>query len=352
MPESDFLYCACQIGAERALKAELARTHPGFKLAFSRPGYVTFKLPELRQVGNVPDPLAVFARRTGLSMSKVLGNTDSERAASVQVVGASFEWNELHLWLRNDRQAEALPAASEALLNTFGLSPEHCELHGSSARLIRTNGATGGAPLVLDCAIVEPNEWWLGCHQAVSPQSYWPGGVFPGVLPEHAVSRAYLKMAEALAWSELPVKPGDEVAEIGCTPGGASQALLERGLTVMGIDPALPDERVLGLPNFRHVRKRGHEVKRREFRSTKWLTADMNVAPQYTLDTVEAIVTHPAVHIQGLLLTLKLLDWSLAEQIPKYLSRIQSWGYHRVAARQLSHNRQEICLAALRRKAE
>jgi 23S rRNA (cytidine2498-2'-O)-methyltransferase len=169
------------------------------------------------------------------------------------------------------------------------------------------------------------------------------------VLPEHAVSRAYLKMAEALAWSELPVKPSDEVAEIGCAPGGASQALMECGLTVMGIDPALPDERVLGLPNFRYIRKRGHEVKRREFRDTKWLTADMNVAPQYTLDTVEAIVTHSAVNVQGMLLTLKLLDWSLAEQIPSYLKRIQSWGYSHVAARQLSHNRQEVCVVAVSR---
>ena len=48
----------------------------------------------------------------------------------------------------------------------------------------------------------------------------------------------------------------------------------------------------------------------------------------------------------GLLLTLKLLDWKLAEEIPSYLGRIRSWGYRRVQARQLAHNRQEICVAA------
>ena len=65
---------------------------------------------------------------------------------------------------------------------------------------------------------------------------------------------------------------------------------------------------------------------------------------------VEAIVTHPAVNVRGLLLTLKLLEWSLAEHVPDYLDRIRGWGYAHVRARQLPHNRQEICVTALKRK--
>ena len=82
------------------------------------------------------------------------------------------------------------------------------------------------------------------------------------------------------------------------------------------------------------------------------MTADMNVAPQTTLETVEALVTHPTVNVQGLLLTLKLLDWEMAEHIQEYLSRIRSWGYSHVRAKQLAFNRQEICVAALRRTRE
>jgi hypothetical protein len=89
-------------------------------------------------------------------------------------------------------------------------------------------------------------------------------------------------------------------------------------------------------------------VRRREFRPFRWLAADLNVAPQYTLDTVEAIVTHPEVDIRGLLLTLKLPDWRLAEEVPAYLARMQAWGYGNVRARQLAHNRQEVCVAATR----
>src|SRR5207253_1515629 len=106
--------------------------------------------------------------------------------------------------------------------------------------------------------------------------------------------------------------------------------------------------RVVTHPHFAHWKKRGADVRRREFRKVRWLMADVNVAPKYTLDTVEAIVTHAEVRVHGLLLTLKLLEWSLAAEIPAYLERIRSWGFSRVVARQLHHNRQEICVAAER----
>ena len=65
---------------------------------------------------------------------------------------------------------------------------------------------------------------------------------------------------------------------------------------------------------------------------------------------VEPIVTHERVRIHGLLLTLKLLDWGFAEQIPEYVSRVRGWGFEYVRCRQLSQNRREFCLAALRRR--
>ena len=115
---------------------------------------------------------------------------------------------------------------------------------------------------------------------------------------------------------------------------------------MIGIDPADVDPRLLAEPRFTHLRKRGADVRRRELRDARWLVADMNVAPAYTLTTVGEIVTHPAIKISGLVLTLKLLDWALAAEVPHYLDQVRSWGFSRVAARQLSHNRQEICLAA------
>jgi 23S rRNA (cytidine2498-2'-O)-methyltransferase len=168
-------------------------------------------------------------------------------------------------------------------------------------------------------------------------------------MPPEAVSRAWLKMEEALRWSQLPIPPGARVAEIGSAPGGASQALLARGMIVTGIDPAEMAPAVLNHPHFTHIRRRSIQVQRREFRKTRWLTADMNVAPKYTLDAVESIVTHPMANIRGMLLTLKLPEWSLAQRVPEYLERIRRWGFNIVRARQLQYNRREICVAAMQK---
>jgi 23S rRNA (cytidine2498-2'-O)-methyltransferase len=203
---------------------------------------------------------------------------------------------------------------------------------------------------VLDVVIVQPNEWWIGTHLSKTLPQRWPGGAIPVSLPEHAVSRAYAKLEEALAWSGLPVAAGDECVEIGCAPGGASQALLDRGLFVTGIDPAEVDPAVLAHPRFRHLRKRGKEVRRGEFVGVRWLTADVNLAPSYTLDAVEAIVSHPGVAIRGLVLTLKFPDWSHAEQLPEFAARVRGWGYRDVRLRQLASGGQEVCLVALRRR--
>lgn len=204
--------------------------------------------------------------------------------------------------------------------------------------------------LVLDCVVVEPYQWWIGWHRASSVALRWPGGVSPVDREHETVGRAYWKTHEALAWSRLPIAKGELCVEIGSAPGGSAQCLLEKGFNVIGIDPAEMSPAIAEHPRFKHIRKRAAEVRRREFQHVRWLLADSNVAPKHTLDSVEQFVTHDQVHVRGMILTLKLLDWKLAEQIPLYIDRVRSWGYQYVKARQLAFNRREFCLVALRRR--
>ena len=106
------------------------------------------------------------------------------------------------------------------------------------------------------------------------------------------------------------------------------------------------DEVLLASPYFTHLRARAKDLKRRRFSDFRWLMPDASVAPNYTLDTVEAIVTHSSVKIEGLLLTLKMPDWKQAENISDFTKRVRSLGYRFVRARQLAYNRREICVAA------
>jgi 23S rRNA (cytidine2498-2'-O)-methyltransferase len=157
------------------------------------------------------------------------------------------------------------------------------------------------------------------------------------------ISRAYLKIVEALEWSALPMQPGDRCVEIGSSPGGSCLALLERGLLVTGIDPAEMDPEVLAHPNFTHIRAIAKNVKRGLFRECRWLVMDANVAPNYTLDTLDGVLTQGGAKPEGLVLTLKLTDPALEEKLPAIAERLRRYGYRRVRMRQLAYNRQEIC---------
>ena len=165
-------------------------------------------------------------------------------------------------------------------------------------------------------------------------------------LGQEVVSRAYYKLKEGLLWSQLPVAAGDKCAEIGSAPGGACQLLLEMGCEVMAVDPAELEEEIAAHEKLTHIRRRGHEVKKRDFRGVKWLFADISMVPTYTLDTITDIVAHEAVDVKGMLLTLKVTDWKMIRDVPQWMERLRKLGFKHVRPRQLAFNRQEICLLA------
>lgn len=369
-----FLFATCQIGAERALKAEVARRWPDARAAYSRPGFLTFKVAGSLSPGF--DLASTFARSYGFSLGCVRDSSLTaaqsldvpESAASMRggcateagsldaaVMMARRVWElagnrpyvRLHVFERDCRPAgehdyDPGPTAAarelDALLRQYGPTSLH---RGPLAR---------PGDCVLDVILVRPGEWWVGWHQAATVPSRWPGGMLNLAMPPEAASRAWLKMEEALRWLRLRLEPHHRCVELGAAPGGSCQALLARGVHVMGVDPAAMHPAVLAHPRFTHVRKRAHQVRRREFRGVDWLFADINLPPKYTLDTVEGIVTYPGVSPRGLVLTLKLPDWDLAAEVPEWIARVKSWGFAYVRARQLQYNRQEICLAALRRR--
>lgn len=339
---SRFVFVSVQSGAERALKNEIAREHPELRFAFSRPGFVTFR--SSADLANDFQLRGVFARTWGFSLGKVSGSDDAQRAREAwRLIGEQLPdetIRELHVWQR-DRTLpgdEGYDGAADELARSLG------------ALLIENRPAAGkpriedSAAVICDLVLVERDEWWLGWHRATTPETLWPGGVPPIALPPRMISRAYLKMVEALEWSALPIQPGDRCVEIGSSPGGSCLALLERGLLVTGIDPAEMDPEVLAHPHFKHIRAIAKNVRRGVFRECRWLVMDANVAPNYTLDTLDGVLTQGGARPEGLVLTLKLTDAALADKLPAIAERIRRYGYGRVRMRQLAYNRQEICV--------
>ena len=350
MFSSPYLFVGCQHGAEAVLKQSLCEPNGPFRLAFSRPGFITLKSDLTVPAWSPAVPEGTFVRVRGHAHGPVQDDSGDSLVEQILDKYRELDWTDLHVWQRDIASPgwngfePGRSALAELIGDRFQSSLEKL----ADQRANRINRMADWKSRVLDIILVEPNQWWIGSHLVESSADRWPGGVFPIAEPQEMISRAYLKIAEAIHWSRLPFKPGDAVVEIGSAPGGACQYLLDLGLHVVGIDPAEMDPRVASHPHFEHVRSRSLQVKRRFFSRFQWLVCDANVAPVYTLDTVEGIVTYPTSKIEGMLLTIKLSEWERASELDNHVERIKSWGYSNVSVRQLSYNRRECCVAVRR----
>lgn len=344
-----FIYVICQHGAEKTLREEVLANHAGLKLAFSRPGFVTFKAEEA-SLGDNFALKSTLARTWGWSLGKAIGDSAEELAKQI-VESSRFSTSvHVHVWERdptlpgkNGFEPGVSPLATEVARM---LAEANERLAGSSTK--QFNRVAGVDDCIFDVVMVEPNEWWYGYHIASHAAGRWPGGVPIIDTKVETFSRAYFKLKEALLWSGITIQPGDVCAEIGSAPGGACQLLLEMGATVIGIDPAEMEDEILKHEQFTHVRKRSSEVRKKDFSQVKWLVSDMSVTPTYTLDAIEEIVSHDRVSVTGVIMTMKLTDWKLVSEVPALMKRARDLGFKFVRSRQLAFNRREFCMVAVR----
>jgi len=352
--DSRFVFVICQMGAEGVCKDEILHNHPSLKLAFSRPGFVTFKCDDEA----FPEKFILrtsFARTCGWSLGN-LKFTDRITDLSAQIMQIfQNEWfvraKLLHLYQRDTELpgSRGFEPGQTVLAEEIG-----CQFASQmqAADIVKSiNRSADPDELVFDLVIVEPNLWFIGYHFALSRHQRWPGGVPRIDISRRVVSRAYYKLLEALLWSGLQIREGDCCAEIGASPGGACQLLLEKGAHVIAIDPAELDDEIAKHTNLVYIRARGREVSKRELREVRWLISDMNLTPKYTLDTIAEIVTNQhCKQIRGLVLTMKITDWKLVREIPRWKDQLRGLGFQVVKSRQLAFNRKEICLVAIRDK--
>ena len=348
-PAANFIYVVCQNGAESATKLELMSALPNLNLAFSRPGFITFKVADkpLPERFSLPSTLA---RSYGWSIGKVSGENAADLVAEIATQPKFARADHIHIWQRDP----VLPGRN-------GFEPGVSELAAAIGDLfsqtevakqtgLMVNRVAKPGDLVFDVMMVEPNEWWFGFHHADTVAQRWPGGAPLFDTSIETYSRAYFKLKEALLWSGITIATGDVCAEIGSAPGGACQLLLEMGAKVIGIDPAEMEPEILEHENFTFIRRRSSEIKKRDLRDVKWLIADVNAAPKFTLDSITEIVQHSAIDVKGVVLTIKLLERKLVREIPALMAQVKSLGFQVVKSRQLAFNRNEFCLIGVKDK--
>lgn len=350
--KSNFLFTVCQVGAESTLKEEVSKNYPDLRFAFSRPGYVTFK--SIQPQGLTPQFhfQSVFARAFGFSLGQVKGESRDPLYEAIEKIRPLSKSGKLrlHLWERDFYAPGEEPL--HYVRGSLSLPLER-EIRSRMPEVWEESTLAQPGDLVFDVVVLESDHFGFGYHWHSALHSPFPGGYFQKELPQQAPSRAYLKLEEVLHWSQAPMRRGDLAVEIGSAPGGASYALLQRGVSVVGIDPAVMDPQVLQNPKFQHIQRPVATVLREELPdSIHWLLLDMNVEPRISLFAVDRLASRMKETLLGVFLTVKLNQWKFAREIPEMVAHVKAMGMMKVRVGQLSHHRQEIAIFGLTRKGQ
>jgi 23S rRNA (cytidine2498-2'-O)-methyltransferase len=336
--KSDYAFALTNAGSEKTLKQEVEAMNSGWRPSYQRRGFVTFKAESAGQAFslNSLDVPVACARRICLSLGKV---TTAEAAA------------------------ELIAEAAGPLSQSDPPILHHVRLAGRRMEVVNDPGdAAPGAPALGQCVgtIVElsPEEFWAGLHRHDALTSPDPGGCGGLVLPEDAPSRAWLKLEEAVRFFGLRFAPQDIAVELGCAPGGVIHALLQRQVSVIGVDPAKLAPVVIahavpaipGEPSAKawvfHCRKPAAIVSKRDL-ATKvtWFMSDMNQSPTVALkECARFIKMCPS--IRSALITLKLTDLSQVLEKDLWMQSLREMGFRTMRLQQLCVHNRELALLA------
>ena len=326
--ESSYVFALTNAGSEKALKLEVESMKTGWRPGYQRRGFLTFKAADENKpfsLTTLNATVPACARRLCLSMGKATSLEDAVKLLENPPV--------LHHIRLTGGKLERVSSSGE---------PRHGQKTGTVVEL-------------------NPDEFWAGLHlhgPLVSPD---PGGHSVLVLPEEAPSRAWLKLEEAVRFFGLSFSPRDLVVELGCAPGGVILALLNRGVSAIGVDPAKLAPVVMtaaapsvqeappGKPWVFHCRKPAALVSKRDLgTNVTWFMSDMNQSPAVALkECARFIKMCPA--IRSALITLKLTDLSQVVEKPLWFQELKNMGFKTIRLQQLSVHNREFALLALGR---
>lgn len=308
-----FFYFLCNPGSEAFLKEEIRLIYPELRFAYSTEGFLTFK--EIRPLGKTLRP--VFCRHFGsFIMRGTLEEVEAE-AARLNGRGADFFYSKDGDIFKNNK----------------------IKLGDNILEIIKVSGKNNGKN--------NNDQYYLGEFKSSLLTAPGPGGFSLNVLPAEAPSRAYLKVLDGIDYVGAELLPLDHALEIGSGPGGATYALLEKGLSVEGIDPAMMSEICLRHPKFFHHHISIQDFKVYELKNhVQWLFVDMNLPPEGALREIEEIVEKVRPTLKGAFITLKMTKFELVRRVPMYLTFVKNMGLKVVLATQLPSHKQEFLIYA------
>jgi 23S rRNA (cytidine2498-2'-O)-methyltransferase len=330
---SEFIFVLCNSGAEKALKLEVVSMGLPWRFSYQKKGFVAFKADTNNGIFNENslNVQVAFARRICLSLGKASTAEDAEQL----IFKAAGKNSLIHRARYYDHKMEGINSVPGMLID----KPSAGESVGTIVELA-------------------PNEFFAGLHIHSPLVSSYPAGDSGIVMPENAPSRAWLKLEEAVRFFNISLTKKDIVVEVGCAPGGVVLALLDRGIPVIGVDPAkmadvvtayqIPDryETPVGKPWFYHCRKPAALASKKDLgQGVSWFMSDMNQSPEIIIKECVRFASM-APGIRNALMTLKLTDLSQVVEKGKWFEMLKSGGFNKMRLQSLSVNHRELALLA------
>ena len=320
--DSEYLFALTNPGSEKALKLEVETSGLGWRLSYQRRGFVTFKAGQPFSLADLDINLGC-ARRLCLSLGKSTTLDEAvSRAGEAEII-------------HHARFAE------RKMQGVQGEAPEIGQFVGTVVELA-------------------PDEFWTGIHRHALFLSPAPAGDSGIEMPVDSPSRAWLKLEEATRFFDLKFTSRDIVVELGCAPGGVVLALLDRGVSVIGVDPAKMADVVMASaitardatpterPWFFHSRKPAALTSKRDLgQGVTWFMSDMNQSPEVVLKEC-ARFCKMAPSIRGVLITLKLTDLMQVADKAQWFAALAAMGFKTIRLQQLSVHHKEFALLGMR----
>lgn len=183
---------------------------------------------------------------------------------------------------------------------------------------------------------------YVGVSEPGNNMSDWSGGAIRFQREEGQISRAKFKLLEAEQSFGIDFASFDTGLDIGAAPGGWTSFLLERGLRVTAVDPALMHESLQQHPSLRIYKKNASEV---QFQDGEFdlLVCDMSWSPKQMVKLVTELL--PSLRTGGTaVVTVKLMHKKPMALIDDVISSFEAADMQIQRAKQLFHNRDEITL--------
>lgn len=211
--------------------------------------------------------------------------------------------------------------------------------------------------VVLSVVCVKDNAY-LGISLAELNLSNWAGGMRRFAKRPAQISRAELKLQEALEIFGIELPTSGHALDLGAAPGGWTRLLLEAGMQVTAIDPALLDPRISeeAYPNkLVHYKNHAEQFLRENLETkTKYDLIASDVRMDAPMAARLVVSYKPLLAPNGFAITTLKLPHESTKYKPAVLAEqalaILRQAYPHVQARQLFHNRQEITVFLKPRK--